>query len=62
MVVLLTFDVLGILVALVCAHRSYRRYGRPVRALAAGVGELLVLPLIVVVAVAAATPRASRTG
>ena len=62
MVVLLTFNVLGIVVALVCAHRSCRSYGRPVRAVAAGVGGLLILPLIVVVAVAAATPRASRIG
>ncbi|MGW5300734.1 hypothetical protein ACWEQV_21050 [Rhodococcus aetherivorans] len=62
MVVLLIFNVLGIVAALFCAHRSYRRYGHPVRAVVAGVGGLLILPLIVVVAVAAAAPQASRTG
>ncbi|ATQ29297.1 hypothetical protein CS378_11450 [Rhodococcus ruber] len=35
MVVLLTFDALGILAALFCAHGSYRRYGHPVRAVTA---------------------------
>lgn len=56
MVVLLAFNALGILGAIVCAHRSYRRYGNPVRAVVADVGVLLVLPLIVVGAVSAATP------
>lgn len=59
MVVLLAFNALGILSAVFCAHRSYRRYGNPGRAVVAGIGGVLVLPLIVVPAVAAA-PHAHR--
>ncbi len=62
MVVLLAFNVLGILSAVFCAHRSYRRCGDPAQAVVAGIGGLLILPLIVVLAVAATAPRASNHG
>ena len=60
--VLLTFNALAMLSAIICARRSYRRYGSAGRAMMAGVAGLLVLPLIVVVAVSVAAPQAARVG
>ncbi|WP_175280081.1 hypothetical protein [Prescottella equi] len=62
MTVLLIFNALASLSAIVCAQRSYRRHGVAGRALVAGLGGLFILPLVVVLAVAVAAPRTSRIG
>lgn len=58
--ILLILNALATASAVVCASRSYRRYGSAGRAVAAGVGGLMILPLLFVLATAVATPRASR--
>lgn len=59
-VVLMLFNLLSTVSAIVCATRSYRRYGSTGRAVLAGLGGLMILPLLFVFATAAATPRAAR--
>ena len=59
-VVLMLFNLLSAVSAIVCATRSYRRYGSTGRAVLAGIGGLMILPGLVVLATAAATPRATR--
>lgn len=59
-VVLLLFNLLATVSAIVCAMRSYRRYGSTRRAVLAGFGGLMILPLLFVLATAAATSRATR--
>ena len=60
--ILLAFNALATLCAIACASRSYRRYGSAGRAMLAGVGGLLIVPMLIVVALAAATPREARFG
>ncbi|MBD8056444.1 hypothetical protein ICV35_22590 [Rhodococcus ruber] len=59
-VVAMLFNLLSTVSAIVCATRSYRRYGSAGRAVFAGIGGLMILPLLVVLAIAVATPRAAR--
>lgn len=59
-VVLMLFNLLSTVSAIVCATRSYRRYGSTGRAVLAGIGGLMILPGLAVLATAAATPRATR--
>lgn len=54
------FNLLAAVSAVVCTTRSYRRYGSTGRAVLAGFGGLMILPLLLVLATAAATPRATR--
>lgn len=58
--ILLAFNALATLCAIACASRSYRRYGSTGRALLAGLGGLMILPLLFVLATAVATPRETR--
>lgn len=58
--VLLVFNTIATASAIMCATRSYRRYGSTGRAILAGIGGLMILPLLFVLAVAAAAPRAAR--
>ncbi len=60
MAVFLIFNALSMLSAIICARRSYRRHGRGGRAVMAGIGGLLILPLLVVVGVYLAQPRDVR--
>ncbi|MGV9718724.1 hypothetical protein [Rhodococcus pyridinivorans] len=59
-VVLMLFNMLATVSAIVCATRSYRRYGSAGRAVFAGLGGLMILPLLFVLATAVAAPRAAR--
>lgn len=59
-VILLIFNALATTSAIVCASRSYRRYGSAGRAVFAGLGGLMILPLLFVLATAVATPRVAR--
>lgn len=61
-VVLLIFNALSMLSAIICARRSYLRHRRTGRAVMAGIGGLLILPLIVVVGVYLARPRDVHVG
>lgn len=54
------FNMLATVSAIVCATRSYRRYGSAGRAVFAGLGGLMILPLLFVLATAVAAPRAAR--
>lgn len=60
MAVFLIFNVLATACAIWCARRSYRRHGRPGRAVLAGLGGLMILPFVVILTVAAAAPRSAR--
>ncbi|MBX4171853.1 hypothetical protein K3M35_25020 [Rhodococcus sp. DMU2021] len=57
---LLIFNALATTSAIVCASRSYRRHASTGRAVLAGLGGLMILPLLFVLATAAAAPRAAR--
>jgi len=59
-VVLMLFNLLATASAIVCARRSYRRHASTGRAVLAGLGGLMILPLLFVLATAAAAPRAAR--
>ncbi|WP_255029194.1 hypothetical protein [Rhodococcus sp. GA1] len=59
-VVLMLFNLLATVSAIVCATRSYRRYGSTGRVVLAGLGGLMILPLLFVLATVVATPRATR--
>ena len=59
-VVAMLFNLLSTVSVIVCATRSYRRYGSAGRAVLAGFGGLMILPLLFVLATAAATSRATR--
>lgn len=59
-VVLMLFNLLATVSAIVCATRSYRRYGSAGQAVLAGFGGLMILPLLFVLATAVATPRVAR--
>lgn len=60
MIVLLIFNVASTTCAILCARRSYRRYGNAGRAMVAGFGGLMILPFLVILATAVAVPRAAR--
>ena len=60
MAVFLIFNVLATACAIWCARRSYCRHGSVGRAMLAGLGGLMILPFVVVLATAAAAPRAAR--
>ncbi|WP_418346044.1 hypothetical protein [Rhodococcus pyridinivorans] len=60
LVVLMLFNLLAAVSAIVCATRSYRRYGSTGRAVLAGLGGLMIWPLLFVLVTAVATPRATR--
>ncbi|MGV9718507.1 hypothetical protein [Rhodococcus pyridinivorans] len=59
LVVLMLFNLLATASAIVCATRSYRRYGSAGRAVLAGFGGLMILPLLFALTTAAATSRAT---
>ncbi|WP_072691735.1 hypothetical protein [Rhodococcus marinonascens] len=55
--VFMMFNALSMLGALFCGHRSYRRHGRPGRAVFAAIGGLFIAPMLLMVCVALARPR-----
>ncbi|WP_350247587.1 hypothetical protein RBB84_12325 [Rhodococcus sp. D-6] len=59
-VVLMLFNLLATVSVIVCATRSYRRYGSTGRAVLAGFGGLMILPALFVLATTVATSRATR--
>ncbi len=60
MAVFLIFNVVSTVCAILCANRSYLRHRSVGRAIFAGLGGLLVVPFLVILATAAAVPRAAR--
>ncbi|WP_072691385.1 hypothetical protein [Rhodococcus marinonascens] len=54
---LMMFNALSMLGALYCGHRSYRRHGRPGRAVFAAAAGLFIAPMLLMLCVGLARPR-----